>query len=253
MYSKILLILIALILVNFAFEAYADIVYLKNGNEIEGFVVRQEEDGILLEVGFGTIEIEKGLIKRIDKSNPEQAQEIYKKWEKEKLEAKERLATLKFEQQQESAQRKIYQPELSLIQREAKKELQSEEIEVSRRGTHIYVEAVLNNKIRAKLFLDTGASLVILTNKIARHLDLAEKGPTISLILADGKKTKARYVRLKSINVEGAKAENVEAAILLEDINRPGFFDGLLGMSFLKKFNFKVDRQNNRLILEELE
>ena len=54
------------------------------------------------------------------------------------------------------------------------------------------------------------------------------------------------------LEVQGVVAKKVEAAVLLDDTGGLGFGDGLLGMSFLKKFNFKVDQREKKLTLEKL-
>ena len=70
--------------------------------------------------------------------------------------------------------------------------------------------------------------------------------------MADGKQINAKQIVLDSIKVENVEAQGVEAAIILDEISDAGLQDGLLGMSFLKKFNFKVDQRNKKLILEKL-
>ncbi|MFH1398429.1 MAG: hypothetical protein ABIH27_07770 [Candidatus Omnitrophota bacterium] len=55
------------------------------------------------------------------------------------------------------------------------------------------------------------------------------------------------------MTVQGVEAKEVDAAVLLDEVAGIKFKDGLLGMSFLKKFNFKIDQANNRVILERLE
>jgi predicted aspartyl protease len=52
------------------------------------------------------------------------------------------------------------------------------------------------------------------------------------------------------VKVENVEAEDVPAAVLTEAITRPGYEDGLLGMSFLNRFTFKVDYNSGKLILE---
>ena len=101
---------------------------------------------------------------------------------------------------------------------------------------------------------------MVLSKEIGKRLginsdavDSEDKAGMITMTLADGNKTQAKYVRLESVKVEGAEVENVGAAVLLEDQAKSGFNDGLLGMSFLNKFNFKVDRENNRIVLESIE
>ena len=59
-------------------------------------------------------------------------------------------------------------------------------------------------------------------------------------------------VILGSVGVQDSEVENIEAAILPEEDSASIPEDGLLGMSFLKKFNFKIDQKNDKLILEKL-
>jgi predicted aspartyl protease len=72
----------------------------------------------------------------------------------------------------------------------------------------------------------------------------------VELIVADGRKIHARYVVLDSVSVQGVEARKVEAAVLSEDRD-PNMKDGLLGMSFLKRFKFNIDLQNTKLSLEK--
>lgn len=123
------------------------------------------------------------------------------------------------------------------------------------RSGQVTVTTLLNNKVKANLVLDTGASLILLSRKIAKGLGVDAVGKNtipIELIMADGRREKGQMVILESVKVQGAEANNVEAAILpdRESIMMDG--DGLLGMSFLKKFSFKIDHKNGKLILEKL-
>jgi len=69
--------------------------------------------------------------------------------------------------------------------------------------------------------------------------------------MADGRQVNARFFILESVKVEGVEAQNVAAIILPQEADI-GYADGLLGMSFLKRFNFKIDQKNKKLILEKL-
>jgi len=235
----------------------ADMIYLKNGRSIEGFIEKADDKSIDLEVGFGTIKIEKEQISIIHRSSPQEAERIYEKWAKQKSELKERDQKAKLVRenlQKEAATRQ----ESKIVTQEVKKESQAQEIEVSRQGRHIFVEAILNDEIYAALMLDTGASLVVLSNKKGKELGIDtdflpdDKEGIITMTMADGTNAKAKYVKLKSVSVQGVEVKDVGACVLLEDKPNIGFKDGLLGMSFLNKFNFAVDRENNRLALEEL-
>jgi predicted aspartyl protease len=74
----------------------------------------------------------------------------------------------------------------------------------------------------------------------------------VELIMADGRKTEAKMVILESVSVQDSEIKNIEAAVLPEKDSAAVPEDGLLGMSFLKKFNFKIDQKNDKLILEKL-
>ena len=249
-----------LLLGNLVVGVNADTVYLKNGRSIEGFLVNEDEQGIVLEVGFGTIKIEKNQIVKIDKSLPEESKAIYQEWKERRLEADKREAQIRLRKENEQIEAPTSQERSGKVEEEARKESQPKNIKVNQKGRHIFVDALLNNKIHVSLMLDTGASLVVLSKEIGQRLgvntdvvDPEDKAGIITMVLADGNKTQAKYVRLESVKVEGAEVENVSAAVLLDDQVKPGFNDGLLGMSFLNKFNFKVDRENSRIFLEPLE
>jgi clan AA aspartic protease (TIGR02281 family) len=94
---------------------------------------------------------------------------------------------------------------------------------------------------------------VVLRNDIAKKagVDTGSDKNTIKLYLADGRKIYAGYARLKSISVQGVEVENVEAAILPDGAIDSNVKDGLLGMSFLGKCNFKIDSKNKKLIIEK--
>jgi clan AA aspartic protease (TIGR02281 family) len=103
--------------------------------------------------------------------------------------------------------------------------------------------------------LDTGASLVVLRKNIAQKLgiDLRNVQSDLKMQLADGRQVNVKSLVLESIKVQNAEAKNVEAAVILdEETQGSEFYDGLLGMSFLRKFNFKIDQKEKKLILEKL-
>lgn len=123
-------------------------------------------------------------------------------------------------------------------------------ISYSRYGSSIIVETLLNDTIRVSLILDTGASLVVISQETAAKLGLDKgKKTPIAVTLADGKKTKANLVVIKNIKVSDAEAKNVQAAVL--ENSESASVDGLLGMSFLENFLVNIDAKSNKLILQE--
>jgi len=117
---------------------------------------------------------------------------------------------------------------------------------------HLLADVVLNGEVHALLTLDTGSPVLCLTFDIARKLgfDLDEMKDIGEIMLLNGKH-KVGHVNLKSVDLGGARQENIPAVVFLEDDRTiANFFnDGLLGLSFLKKFNFTLNEQDGELIL----
>lgn len=229
----------------------ADTLYLKNGQSIEGFIQKEENGGVEFDLGYGTVKFEKREIERIYRSNPEESAKLRKIWEedKSKSEWKDTQADLERKKLMAQWEEKKAQAE----QERLREKSESKEVAMSKEKGQVVVNALLNHKVRASLVLDTGASLVLLTRNIAQDLgiDMHKEANSVELQMADGRKIKAQHAVLESVKIEDAEADNVEAAILLDELKDPGFKDGLLGMSFLSRFNFTVDHKNEKLILKK--
>lgn len=226
------LVLVFLMLFSFKFQANADILYLKNGRSIEGIIKNEDDRDVNLEIGFGVIKFSKDQIENIQRSSSEDVQLIKRGWVKDKEFSEARAKEIRQRQEHEPKQ-----------------------VVLDKQSGHVTVETMLNKKVKANLVLDTGASLVVLSSKIAASLgiDVSDKfSDAVDLVLADGRKVGARRIILESVSVQGAEIEKVEAAVLPKQENNLFTQDGLLGMSFLKKFTFKIDQKNDKLILEKL-
>jgi len=210
---------------------HADVLYLKNGRKIEGIVKSDAGITIELEVCSGSVKFDKREIEKIEKSSLKEADVLRQKCEKQKIETQNKI-----------------------LSRRAEEELKPKRVTFVNDSRGITINVTLNKKIDAALMLDTGSSLVVLRKDIAKKLGINLEGvkPDGKLTMADGKQINAKQIVLDSIKVENVEAQGVEAAIILDEISDAGLQDGLLGMSFLKKFNFKVDQRNKKLILEKL-
>ncbi len=221
-----------LILSNLKSPAGADTLYLKNGRSIEGLIKKEDADEVDLEISFGSMKFSKKQIERIVRSSPGDVELIKQEWADEKIKVQERA--------KEAELRREYEPK---------------QVSMDKQSGHVVVVTTLNNKVKANLILDTGASLIILSNKIAGSLGIdvndANAKP-VELKMADGRKTEAKMVVLESVSVQDSEIKNIEAAVLPEKDSAAVPEDGLLGMSFLKRFNFKIDQKNDKLILEKL-
>jgi clan AA aspartic protease (TIGR02281 family) len=226
----------------FAARVGADTLYLKNGRSIEGIVKQQNDNTVELEVDIGFVTFRKTEIERIESSSSAEIDRMRQKWHKKKI--------------NDEAER-----QLSANQERLKNELAPKEVKIKQESGHLVVSAVLNKNVNTALLVDTGASVMVLSKSIGNKLGLinklnkpgAKENPTVELTVADGRKVSAQYVILQSVKVEEVEAEDVEAAILLEDNNAAVVFDGVLGMSFLKRFNFKFDNKQGKLTLEKIQ
>jgi len=219
-----------LILFCFITAAHADTLYLKNGRNIQGLIKSENENAIELEVNAGIVKFKKSEIDKIEKVSSEEAVRIREKWEGEQKDLQERISQQQLEE--ESKPRKH---------------------EFSQGAEGILLAVTLNKKIEASLVLDTGASIMLLRKDVAKKLglDLDTAKFDMQVQLADGRKVNAKHIVLESVKVQNSEALNVDAAILLDEADI-SFGEGLLGMSFLSRFNFKVDQKEKKLTLEKI-
>ena len=111
----------------------------------------------------------------------------------------------------------------------------------------------MDDKAKATLVLDTGANIVVLTRHKGEELglDLSDTTKNIATLqLAGDRRVTAKMVMLKSVRIKDIEVKDVLAGVLLEDAGI-GFRDGLLGMTFLNKFNLKIDLKNMKMALEK--
>ena len=236
---QVKLILGLLIILFISKESWADTLYLKNGRNVEGFIKSEDADSVRLDIGLGIVGFRKIDIDKIYRSNLVESELLRQKWEKRRID--------RIKKQEEESR-----IEAAKAQAES---LRPKEILVSRESGHIFVQARLNDKVPVELLLDTGASFVLLSSEIGRRLgvDKDKRTSIVKMQVADGRQVDALYMILDSVKIQGVEAKNVDAAVLLDNAEGINFKDGLLGMSFLKKFNFKIDQSNNRITLEKLE
>ena len=116
-------------------------------------------------------------------------------------------------------------------------------------GDHYIVEVLINGSVKANLIVDTGASMVVLSDRLGRKLGITRNSdlPTIGMSTAGGKVEAPLFI-LESLKIGNAEVLNVETT------TNPymGDMDGLLGMSFLGEFKVEMDRQNWEMTLKPL-
>jgi clan AA aspartic protease (TIGR02281 family) len=233
------------IAINFclALPCPADIVHLANGRQMECMVKTQSKDSVEFEVEIGTIRLRNSEISRIERFTPAENAQMVKQWEAHKLKAD--LARKAWQEAQEQER-----------QRQA---LLPKHVDTKVENGHMVVSASINKTVNVRLLVDTGASVVVLSRAVGEKLGLVtvqdtadnKKMKIVQLKVADGRKVDAKYVVLSSITVQDSEANDVEAAIILDD-NAEVINDGVLGMSYLKRFNVSFNNKDSTLTLEKL-
>ena len=119
-------------------------------------------------------------------------------------------------------------------------------IALHRRGNHFIVDASPAHNRNIQLLIDTGASLTMLTSDVFKHLDIpyTDTGRTRVFNTANGPVRAPIYI-LDSLAVGDWEVNQLEVGVLSE-FGGSGI-DGLLGMNFLRHFQFFID-QNEALL-----
>jgi aspartyl protease family protein len=101
------------------------------------------------------------------------------------------------------------------------------------------------------MVLDSGAGVISLPFKTAATLGLTPTAydPDVTLVLADGRQVTAKRIIIPTVRVGKFEASQVEAAVLPPELTQA---EPLLGMSFLKNFQFKVDSNQQVLTMAKV-
>jgi predicted aspartyl protease len=101
-------------------------------------------------------------------------------------------------------------------------------------------------KIKAKMILDTGASVTTIYSALASKLHLNKnKQSTVRSINANGISSNGILTKVDHIEVDDKILANGEVVVIPSHSNIGA--DGLLGNSFLRFFNFTIDYDNQLL------
>lgn len=253
---------IFLFFAHLAFSASADTIVLKDGKTIVGDILQETDDAIVVSKHDGGFiySISHDRVKRIRRSTPEEIEVEKAKWYPVKTAVSNTQGTAGSaaapaatsgkdrEDATREYQLKRYEEEVLAAQK-ARGRIK---IKFSK-GRFGVVDAFINNKVTAALYVDTGASLVIISSDLASRLGIDEKQARskgrMTVILANGTAASVTPVTLDSIKVGSSIIKNVKAAI--SDSPPDPDVDGLLGMSFLKYFHVRLDSSENCLVLEK--
>lgn len=122
-----------------------------------------------------------------------------------------------------------------------------ETLPLRRRGDQFIVEASLGNGNGLSLLIDTGASMTVVSRQRLESLGYAINGPTTYFSTAGGV-VEGPVMTLERLSLGAAAVHQLPVGVLPIDL--PGEIDGLLGMNFLRYFEFRIDQESARLSLD---
>jgi len=111
------------------------------------------------------------------------------------------------------------------------------------------VPVVLNDFLAARVLVDTGAGITVISRELAQELGLNERpGDSITLktMAVD---IQAQMARLDSIQVGDLTRDDFPVAITDLPLAQRTQFAGILGMDFLNNYKIHIDNDNNRIML----
>jgi len=99
------------------------------------------------------------------------------------------------------------------------------------------VRATLNGSIQGQFLLDTGATYCVISQNIARRLELRPSEERVTLFTANGQMN-VPLVTIKYFDLGANRARDVKA-VVHDSVAPP--LDGILGLSFLNNFAYVID------------
>jgi len=117
-------------------------------------------------------------------------------------------------------------------------------IPLIRVGDQFLVDAVIDDDATTRLLLDTGTSMTIVTPDVLLDLGYSLEGPRAAFNTAGGL-VRAPVVEISSMALEGVSVYPMTVGALTLE----GRVGGLLGMDFLRRFEFQIDQDQEFLVL----
>ena len=112
-------------------------------------------------------------------------------------------------------------------------------------GASVIVPVMFNGTLKANLAVDTGATITVISRRIASTLALSTLG--MSKVGTVAGVITVPVVRLGSLKVGDAQVRDLVVSV--HDFSTDPRVEGLLGLDFLKHFHFSLDARRSLLIL----
>lgn len=119
-----------------------------------------------------------------------------------------------------------------------------------RRGDHFLVDARMGSK-KMRLMIDTGASTTVLTDNAFARLSSSSFSEFVGnyRVNTAGGLITAPIYRIRNLSIADYKVNDIAIVVLpMESFSEA---DGLLGMNYLREFDFWIDQREAQLFLKE--
>lgn len=128
----------------------------------------------------------------------------------------------------------------------------SETIELQRDGKVLHASVCVNEGKPRSMVVDSGSSMMLVPLRFAEEFDVVptEYDQKVTCVLANGSQVPGTAKKLRSVRVGKFTVENVECIVLGAEATEAEL---LLGMSFLGKFEFKLDPDAGTLQMSRIE
>lgn len=141
----------------------------------------------------------------------------------------------------------------SLLAIIALNDLQSASIALEQQREHYLVNGLVDNSNTIRLMIDTGASISVMSTEYFNRIK-NQRAPEFvrnATINTAGGVVQAPIYQFASFEIGDYRIPNMQFVVmLLENSGSKNNGDGLLGMNYLKAFNFQIDQENSRLLLK---
>lgn len=207
--------------------ARADRVVDRSGREWNGIITAENAGRLSVDLGFDTVSLARADVRSIRRSTAAERAELARR------NAERRAQSQRILRRRDGVPRKVRA--------------------VIEKG-HVFAPLRINGR-PLTLLVDSGATLVVLTRAGARKLGIQPEklAGRLQMSGTGNRKYTAAYTRLDRVSWDGVELRAVDAAVLLEeDKTPPACKDGLLGQSFLSRYNYKVSPRSGIVELERI-
>jgi clan AA aspartic protease (TIGR02281 family) len=114
-------------------------------------------------------------------------------------------------------------------------------------GVQFVVEALIDRRHRINLLIDTGAAMTVIDASVLQSMGYNLNGKQQGLFTTAGGVVEAPVVSIEQLALGSAVAGPMAVGAL--SLSMPGGIDGLLGMNFLRHYDFRIDQDSKTLHL----